>query len=332
MKAVVVTAYGTTEVLEYQDVPKPSPKAGELLIRVKASAVGFGDTKVRSGAYDDKEGFHGPKPPVILGFQASGIVEGAGAGVDQAWIGRNVVCNAINTNAEYIVCPVGDVARMPDGVPFDVATLIPNFYLTAYHVLETAIDHKPGQVVIMYAPAGGVGTALVQLGKLAGLRIIAVTSSPEKCRFALEQGAEHAIDMNRENVVEQVGKLTGGKGVDIIFNSILGESVLDDIDMLAPYGKLLIYGEAQGLPQGDIFRKWYNHGLQHSTSIVSFSLFTVMNWQPELIPQSMEALLQLVAEKKIAPQIYAKFPLTDVAKAHDLFESRAVMGNVVIEP
>lgn len=332
MKAVVATRFGGPEVLEYRDVETPVAGAGEVLVKVVASAVGYGDTLIRSGAYKSGPESHSPRLPMILGFQASGVVEAVGEAVPADWLGRRVVVNAPHTNAEFVACPLMCAVPMVAGVDFACATLIPNFYLTAYHLLNTAVQVTAGQRAVVYAAAGGCGTALVQLGKLAGLEIIAVGSSAEKCAFARRQGADHSVDYSDTSVRDAVMRLTGGAGVDVIFNSILGETAMEDIGALGPYGKLVLYGQAQGLPKGDLFRRFWDAGVQNSTSLVAFSLWTVMKHEPERIVRSLEELLGLLAAGRIAPQVSARLPLTDVARAHQLLESRKVLGSVVIEP
>ena len=291
MKAVIATRFGGSEVLEYREVERPVPGAGQLLVKVIASAVGYGDTLIRAGAYQGGPASHAPRLPMILGFQASGIVEAAGAGVPAEWLGRRMVVNAPHTNAGLVVCPLQCAVSMPDGVDFASATLIPNFYLTAYHLLHTAVQARAGQKAVVYAAAGGCGTALVQLGGLAGLEIIAVASSDEKCEFARRQGAAHSVNGSAASVRDTVLRLTGGAGVDLIFNSVLGETAMEDIESLGPYGKLVLYGQAQGLPKGDLFRKFWEAGVPNSTSLVAFSLWTVMAHEPERITRALEELL-----------------------------------------
>ena len=331
MKAVIATQYGGSDVLEYCEVDAPRPNNHELLVKVMATAVGFGDTLIRSGAYIDGPESHSPSLPAILGFQASGIVEGVGKEVSNNWLGRRVVVNAAHANAEYLVCPVGSAVEMPDAAGFDVATLLPNFYLTAYHLLHTATQAKAGQTAVVYAAAGGVGTALVQLGKLAGLKIIALASTEEKCAFARTQGADDAIVYTNEEVPERVMDLTQGAGADLVFNPVVGETLADDLVMLAPYGRTVVCGLIQGLPNPDFVQTLMFEAVAKSLTLGMFSLWTVMEHEPERIKESLQELLILLKDGKIAPQIYAKLTLSDLAKGHDLLEKRKVMGNVVIE-
>jgi NADPH2:quinone reductase len=331
MKAVMATRYGGSDVLQYCEVDKPEPRNGQLLVKVMATAVGFGDTLIRAGAYMGGPKSHSPSLPAILGFQASGIVEGVGEEADKNWLGRRVIVNASHANAEYLVCSVGSAAEMPLAVGFDVATLLPNFYLTAYHLLETAVTAETGRTAVVWGAAGGVGTALVQLGKLAGLKIIAIAGTDEKCAFAGTQGADHVINHAREKVPERVKDLTHGVGADLVFNPIVGETLLDDLRMLAPFGRTVVYGLIQGPPKPDIVNTLMFEAVTKSLSIGMFSLWTIMEHDPERIRQSLHELLALLEGDKIAPQIYAKLPLSDLARAHDLLESRKVTGNVVIE-
>lgn len=332
MQAVIATRFGGTEVLEYREVGRPVPGAGQLLVKVIASAVGYGDTLIRAGAYRGGPASHAPALPMILGFQASGIVEAAGAGVPAEWLGRRVVVNAPHTNAGFVVCPLQCAVPMPAGVDFGEATLLPNFYLTAYHLLHTAVAARAGQTAVVYAAAGGCGTALVQLGRHLGLTIIAVASSAEKCAFAQRQGADHVVNHGESNVRDAVLQLTHGRGADLIFNSVLGDAVLQDVEALGVYGRLVVYGQAQGLPQGDLFRKFMESGVANSTALVLFSLWTVMQHEPQRIVQALEELLQLLVAGRIRPQVYARLPLAEVARAHELLESRRVLGSVVVEP
>lgn len=325
MKAILVRKTGPAEVLECADVDAPMPGPGHLLVKVAAAGVGFGDVMQRRGLYP-----HMPPLPFVSGCEAAGVVTAVGPALPADWVGQRVVVVAPGgCAAEYVACPALFATRVPGGVSFETAAAIGVNYLTAYYLLKRAAVVAPGNTVVVYAAAGGVGSALVQLGKLERLKTIGLASSERKCQFVRDQGADHVVNSGAGPVAERVRELTGGAGTDVVFNSVGGETLAEDLKMLGPFGQLVLYGMAGGPPAPGFLFEF----LQCFTASLSFrmlSLETVATSNPAGMGAALQELLNLAAAGRIAPHIHARLPLAQAAEAHRLIESRQVMGKVVL--
>ncbi|MCF6221134.1 MAG: zinc-binding dehydrogenase [Robiginitomaculum sp.] len=325
MKATTISQTGSADVLEYSDMPIPAVPPGCVLVKVSFAGLSFGDIMIRGGAYPDM-----PPMPYIPGFEACGTVVQTGEGVDAALSGQRVAVSAMNTQAEYIVAPAAFIAPAPDGVSDEMVAAVPANYMTALKIMDDIAQAKSGETVLIHAAAGGVGVALLQLAKLRGLKTIGIAGGADKCAFALEQGAGTAIDYLSEDVPARVKEITEGKGVDISFNSVCGDTLMGDLDVLNPYGRLVVYGMAAGPPPPAFFMTFLSK-FSDSISLHMFSFKTVAFNYPAEVGALLRKLMGLLAEGKIAPPIFKIFDLKDAAKAHELMESRKIMGKVVFK-
>ncbi len=325
MKAITIPQTGAADVLEYSDVPVPAPPPGCVLVKVFSSGLSFGDIMIRSGIYPDM-----PPLPYIPGFEACGEVVQVGEGVDASLFGKRVVISAMNTQAQYVVAPATSVARVPDDVSDDIAAAIPANYMTAFKMLDDIARVTTGETVLIHAAAGGVGVALLQLAKLRGLKTIGVAGGAEKCTFVMEQGADAAIDYLSEEVATRVREITGGKGIDVSFNSVCGDTLHGDLEVLAPFGRLVIFGMAMGPPPPDFLMKLLMR-FADSISLHMFSFKTVVIGQPTEVGDLLRKLMALLTEGKIAPPICKTFDLVDITQAHEMMESRKIMGKVIFK-
>lgn len=325
-KAITIHRFGNSDVLNYEYIELPELKPGELLVRVAACGAGFGDLMLRNGAYPAPPPF-----PVTLGFDASGTVEAIGDSVPDSWLGQRVMVAAPNCNADYVVCPIAFAAAVSDQVSDEAAAAAATNYATAYHLLHTASRAEKGQSMLVYAAAGGVGSALVQLGKLTGLKVIGLTSTAEKCDFVLSQGADHVINYNQENVEEKINQYTDARGIDLVMNSVAGDTLNRDFAIAAPMGRILLLGMSAGPPASDITALILaNFG--KSLSFQFFGLATLAIHYPDKIKKSLEVLSGLLAEGKMNPHIHKVLPLSEAAQAHHMIESGEVMGKVILQP
>ena len=246
MKLIQFREPGPPSVLQCLDVPVPEPKPGEVLVRAHAIGVGIPDTLIRAGTYSWM-----PPLPATPGTELSGTIEKVGAGVTSRRPGQRVYASARERPhrgghyAEYIATPADATFVLPDNVDFDAAATLAN-YQVAYHLFNDAVRPRHGQSVLIYAAAGGMGNALIDLAKAAGLVVIGVVSSEAKARFARELGADHVIDRKAETVSKRVGEITGGRGVDIIVDPVGGPSIPGNLALLAPCGMLVVYGGLGG--------------------------------------------------------------------------------------
>ncbi len=323
MKAIQIQRTGSYDVLNYLDVETPNPASGQVLIKVKSISVNFADTMIRRGTYAPM-----PKLPAILGMECSGFVEILGEDVSQFFQGLPVAFMGQSCYAQYVVADIGSLIPIPDSVDMDAAAAFPINYLTAYHLFHTMARVQSGETVLCYAAAGGIGVAVAQLGKLAKVITIGMTSTDEKVEFAKNQGYGFVINYKTENVVKRVREITEGKGVNLILNSVAGKSFGIDFKLLAPLGQIIWFGFAGGALETDLTRR-LSVAYNQSLGVRTFYLHSVPS---DIIAKSIGILLDYLVKKKIQPDIYDKIPLSKAAKAHQLIESGSTMGKIILKP
>ncbi len=324
MKAIQISHTGTPDVLQYVDVPTPTPQKGEVLIKITAIGVNYGDVGIRKGIYPGMSEF-----PIIVGFECSGIVEAVGADANTVPIGQRIAAIVpAKAYAEYITVAANTIIPLPDDVDDDEAAAFPITYLTAYHLLHTMAHIEAGQTILSYASAGGVGTAIMQLARLAGANLIGLTSTAEKVRYVKDQGVDQVINYNTEDVLDRVRHFTGGKGVDVVFNSVAGSTFERDFEALAPLGQIIGYGFVAGPPTNNLAESIMTHFMA-SKGIRAFSLYSV---PPARMAESTATVTQWLFEKKIKPFIYERIPLAEAARAHQLLEEGRVCGKLILKP
>jgi len=330
MKAIQITETGGPEVLKYVELPTPRPGPGEVLVKAHAIGVCMPETLVRKGIYRWM-----PPLPVIPGIEMSGTVVDAGSGVRGLRVGQPVFVSArefkerAGCYAEYIAAREQSLYPLPDGIDLDQAAGLSN-YQVAWHLLNTALKGFQYESVLVLAAAGGVGTALVQLAKAAGKRVIGVVSSDARAAFARAQGADAAIDRKRGNIVDQVKQLTGGKGVDLVLDPVGGPGMIALFDCLAPFGQLVLYGRLEGSPQGDISAA-VETPPHRSLGYRYFTMHTLDD-SPELRARGTRELIRMLADGTIKVPIHERIPLADAPRAHRIFESGQVMGKLIMKP
>ncbi len=330
MKAIVMERPGPPEVLRYVDVEKPEPGPGQVLVRAHSIGVCMPEVHVRRGRYSWM-----PPLPAIPGIEMSGVVEKLGAGVTCLRPGQAVFVSARELPvrggcyAEYIAADADALYPLPEGVELEAAAALSN-YQVAWHLLHTAPNGMPYESMMATAAAGGVGSALVQLGRVAGKRVIGMIGSDEKAAFVLNLGAEGAINYKREKVTERIQELTSGRGVDIIFDSFGGDGFAEHFERLAPFGLVVCYGFLKGAPAGDVLgamRKRITHCL--GMRIFSMHAFDA---DPSKRRGATEELFRLLAAGKINPPIWARLPLKEAGKAQALLEGGRVLGKIILKP
>jgi NADPH:quinone reductase len=320
---------GPPAVLQCLDVPVPEPKPGEVLIKAHSIGVGIPDTLIRAGTYSWM-----PPLPAVPGTEMSGTIEKLGSGVETRRIGQRVYTTARERPhrgghyAEYVAAPAEATFVLPDSVDLDAAAALAN-YQVAYHIFHDATAPRPGQTVLIYAAAGGMGNALIDLAKAAGLGVIGVVSSAAKARFARELGADHVIDRKAETVAARVGDLSRGRGVDIIIDPVGGPSIPGNLELLAPCGMLVVYGGLGGKTPLDL-----QTTMRASKNSAGLRQFSIHTWD-HLVEErraGMRALIDMLAAGKLKPRIHAKLPLVQAARAHEMLESGEVMGKLLLVP
>jgi NADPH2:quinone reductase len=329
MKLIEFREPGPPSVLQCLDVPIPQPKPGEVLIRAHAIGVGIPDTLIRAGTYSWM-----PPLPATPGTELAGTIEQVGPGVTSRHAGQRVYTTARERPhrgghyAEYVATPAEATFVLPDNIDFDAAAALAN-YQVAYHIFNDAVRPRDGQSVLIYAAAGGMGNALIDLAKAAGLITIGVVSNEDKARFARELGAHHVIDRKSENVGNRVKEMTAGRGVDIIIDPVGGPSIPGNIALLAPCGMLVVYGGLGGKAQLDL-----QATLRASKNSPAIRQFSIHTWD-HLVEErraGMRVLIDMLAAGKLYPRIHARLPLAEAVRAHEILESGAVLGKLLLVP
>lgn len=326
MKAIRIHQTGSIEQLKYEEIDPPAPDKGEVLIKVMAASVNFADVMVRRGLYPLM-----PQLPAIPGIDCSGIVQSVGENVTHIRPGQHAAAFGQGCYAEYVATNAVAVFPISADIDKDEAAAIPVNYLTAYHMLHTMAHVKVGQTVLSYASAGGVGTAVIQLAGLAGVTVIGLTSTDEKADFARAQGIAHIINYKTEDVSQRVKDITGGKGVNIILNSVAGDSFGRDFGMLAPMGQIIWYGMAAGVPPENLVAQ-LGAGFVNSAGIRTFMLPSIFELDPLLMTRSAGILFDYLADNRIKPHIHDRIPLSEAARAHELLEGGKVQGKLILKP
>jgi NADPH2:quinone reductase len=216
---------------------------------------------------------------------------------------------------------------LPDNVDLDAAAALAN-YQVANHIFTDAVRPRKGQTVLVYAAAGGMGNALIDLAKAADLIVIGVVSSEEKARFAGDVGADHVINRKTEKIGERIGEITRNRGVDAIIDPVAGPSIPDNIALLAPCGMLVLYGGLGGKAQLDL-----QQTLRLSKNSPAVRQFTIHTWD-DLAEQrraGMMAVIEMLAAGQLHPRIHARLPLAEARRAHEMLESGAVLGKLLLQ-
>lgn len=329
MKAIQISRTGGPEVLELVELPNPEPGPGEVLVRARAIGVNFFDLLIRTGRYRWM-----PKLPFVPGNETSGQVAATGAGVTKLRAGQKVLVagydlgNKGGLYAEYVTAPEDAVWPLPESIDFDDATALTNYQL-AWILLHRAARGVEPKTVVVLGAAGGVGSALADLARLAGAAVIGVAGGAEKCAFVRARGAT-AIDHRGEDAIERVRALTGGRGADLVFDHLAGKALPQRVKMLAPLGMLVSYGLVDGMPDSDLFAAMRGH-LEASPAVRCFTMHTLDHW-PEPRREGMEQAIAVLANGQAKPAIAARLPLAEAAQAQTLIEERKAMGKVVLTP
>ncbi|KAB0285569.1 zinc-binding dehydrogenase [Vibrio fortis] len=327
MKAIIIEKTGGSKVLEYKETDKPQLAEGQVLVKVAAAPVNFIDTIIREG--NMPPGMM-PELPFISGVEGSGIVVDANntelkKGQKVAYLGPI----GASMYADYTAIDADKLIVLDDSVDIHEAGAMPVTYFTAYHMLHNVVRAEEGKFALVYASTGGVGTALIQLAKAAGLKVIALDRKDEKVEQALKLGADYALNSTGE-WVEQVKEITGGKGVNYIFNPVAGDTAVQDLEVLATLGHIVVFGFLGGVGETNLQAEAIKHFSKAPT--ISYSeIYATYFSNFGLVKVSLENVYQMLAEGKVKP-IYSTMPLSQAAQAHDDIESGKVMGKLILTP
>ncbi len=320
MKAIQVDRHGGPDVLTYTDVAEPTPRDGEVLVRLAAAGVNFIDTYQRSGLYDIEL-------PAILGLEGAGTVEALGPGVTQLAVGDRVAYASVpRSYAQLVVASADRLIRIPDGLDFPraAATLLQG--MTAHFLSHDTYPIQRGDTVLVHAAAGGVGLLLVQMAKMRGARVLGTVSTDDKAALATDAGVDVVIRYATEDFVEVVRRETKGEGCPVVYDSVGQSTFLQSIDCLRPRGIMVSFGQSSGkIPDFDPGIL----GRKGSLFLTRPSLFDYVPTRDALETRASE-VLQWVESGRLSLRIGLTLPLSQARRAHELLEGRQTTGKVLL--
>ena len=331
MKAILLTRTGDPSVLDYVEIPTPRPRDDEVLVKADTIGVSRPEILVRKGTYQWM-----PKLPAIPGIEMSGIVVERGRDVTELAVGQKVLVSArelperAGCYAEYLAVPARAPFRLPDDVDLEAAACLSN-YQVAYHIIHTAGRVVAGGTAVIDSAAGGTGSALVQLARIAGMRVIAIAGGPEKAAALRKFGADDVIDHMNENPAARVAAITAGAGADLVLDGIGGKGFAEKCPMVGPFGLIVSYGRLQGLPEENLVESLGVRHFEASPAVRFFTMHT-MDDKPWLRAESMSYLVGKLREGAIRPLIHGRLHLSEARKAHEMMEARGVIGKVLLKP
>jgi NADPH:quinone reductase-like Zn-dependent oxidoreductase len=335
MRHVVITRAGGPEVLQAADAPDPVPREGEVRIAVRAAGVNFADIMARLGLYPDA-----PPLPAVVGYEVAGVVDAVGSENVPFRPGDRVFAfTRFGGYATSVAAPATFVFPTPPGLSDVEAAAIPVNYLTAFVALETLAHVGVGETVLIHGAGGGVGIAATQIAKQRGATVIGTASATKLDAIRL-LGVDHPVDRQRD-VPAEVRRLTGGRGVDVVLDPIGGRSARTSYELLAPLGRLVIYG-ASSLASGERRSLW--RVARTLIEMPTFKPLSLMNsnrgvfglnlghlWsETSKLRSAADTLLTGFASGELRPVVAKTFPLERAADAHRYIQSRANIGKVIL--
>lgn len=322
MRAILCKEYGPPESLVLEDVPDLVAGPGKVVLDVKACGVNFPDTLIIQGKYQFK-----PEMPFSPGGEVAGVVREVGAGVTHAKVGDRVIAfTGAGGFAEQVAADAAAVIPMPDGMDFATASGFVMTYGTSYHALVDRAQVREGETVLVLGAAGGVGLTAVELGKQLGARVIAAASSKKKLEVCRDYGADETIDYSTEDVRARIKELTGGAGVDVVYDPVGGDLAEPVLRSTAWGGRYLVIGFAAG----DIPRVPLNLALLKGCSIVGVFWGAFVQREPARNAEHLRTLATWWSEGRIKPLVSQTYPLEQAARALNDMLERKVVGKVVL--
>ncbi len=322
MKAIRVHAHGGPEVLRYEEVPEPRAKAGEAVVRVEAAGLNFIDVYNRTGLYK-------VELPITLGREGAGTVLSVGADVKDLAPGDRVAWAGVpGAYAEQAAVSAESLVKLPDGVDTKQGAAAMLQGMTAQYLTRTVYALKPGDTCLVHAAAGGVGLLLTQIAKMCGARVIGTVSTEEKAKLAREAGADETIDYTRQDFVAEVRRITGGAGVQVVYDSVGRTTFEQGFGCLAPRGMMALFGQSSG-PVGPFDPQVLAQ--RGSLYLTRPSLFHYVATREELVARAGD-VLSWVRDGRLKLRIGGEFPLRDAAEAHRALEGRLTTGKVLLIP
>jgi synaptic vesicle membrane protein VAT-1 len=336
MQQIWISRAGPPEVLELRGAADPSPHEGQVRIRVQAAGINFADLMARVGLYPDA-----PKLPCVVGYEVSGIIDAIGSGVTAFSVGDRVFgLPKFGGYTDALVLAERQVFKMPAAMTFEEAAALPVVYLTAHHMMFFTGNLRRGSRVLIHSAAGGVGLAAIQLAKTRDCEIFGLASEA-KHEFLKSQGCQHALSSS--DYVNEVRKLTNGRGVDLILDPVGGKTWTESYELLAPAGRLVAFGlsaAASGKRRNlahaatQLFRikKWSPRTLMDDNKTISGCNMGHLFGELDLLEEQFRALVGMYEAGQIKPHVDRTFPFSEAAAAHHYIHDRKAKGKVLLIP
>lgn len=322
MKAVRVHKYGGPEVLTLEEIPVPEPKAGEARVKIEAIGVNYIDVYQRTGLYP-------LQTPFTLGMEGAGVVDEVGEGVKEVKKGDRVAYAMIlGSYAEYAIVPASKLAPLPANIDAKSASALMLQGMTAHYLTHSTYDLKKGETALIHAAAGGVGLLLTQIAKLRGANVIGTVSTEAKAQLAKEAGADHVILYTQTDFAAEVKKITDGKGLHVVYDSV-GQTTFDKgLDCLRPRGYMVLFGQSSG-PVSP-----FDPGKLAAKGSLFLTRPTLAHYtldRAELLQRAND-LFTWTASGKLKVRIEKILPMAEAAEAHRQLEGRKTTGKVILLP
>jgi len=320
MKAIRVHEFGPPEAMRLEEVPEPKPGIGEALVRVKAAGVNPVDTYIRSGAYALK-----PSLPYTPGSDAAGVVEAVGEGVSKVAAANRVYVHGTLTGAyaELVLCKESQVWPLADAASFEQGAAMGVPYATAYRALFHRAHAAPGETVLVHGASGGVGVAGTELARAAGMTVIGTAGTDRGLQMVKEQGAHYVLNHREAGYLDQLMKLTAGRGVDVILEMLANVNLEKDLGVLAKHGRVVVIGNRGTIevnPRGAMSR---------DADILGMTLFNASEQDLRSIHSALVAGLE---NRSLRPVVGQSLPLADAARAHQAVMESGAHGKIVLVP
>jgi NADPH2:quinone reductase len=324
MKAILCSRYGTADDLDFCDLPEPQPGEGEVVVKVAAAALNFFDTLLIAGKYQVKPDF-----PFSPAAEFAGLVHRVGAGVTAFKPGDRVMSYAgYGAAREYVVTKAARLVKVPDNLDLDRAAGLSVTYGTTIHALKDRARLKAGETLAVLGAAGGTGLAAVEIGKLMGARVIACTSSDEKCAFAKKHGADDTVNYGTADLRAELKRLGGARGIDVVYDPVGDKYAEPALRSMAWEGRYLVIGFAGG----EIPKIPLNLVLLKGCDIVGVHWGAFVERDPGMEAANMTQIVRWCADGKLSAHVHAAYPLAETARALKDIAARRIMGKAILKP
>ncbi|MBI3457406.1 MAG: quinone oxidoreductase [Candidatus Rokubacteria bacterium] len=322
MRAIRVPQYGGPETMKLDELPTPKPGPGQALVRIEAAGVNFIDIYQRSGLYKGAL-------PVPLGLEGAGVVAEVASGVATVKVGDRVAWTGVpGSYATHNVIPADRLVALPSGLDARTGAAAMLQGMTAHYLVQSSYPLKPGDACLVHAAAGGVGLLLCQMAKRAGARVIGTVSTEEKAKIARGAGADEVIIYTKQDFEAEVKRLTSGRGLQVVYDSVGRDTFEKSLNCLAPRGYLILYGQSSG-PVGPIDAQILN--VKGSLFLQRPNLNHHIATREELLARAGD-VLGWIQKGQLKLRIGATFPLAEAAEAHRQLEGRKTTGKVLLIP